>query len=246
MVGVKKTIILVAALAICSLGSTVMAADVLYFADAFVGTNYVLPALAAGGHTVTEATDWANFDTLLAGGSYDLAISLQQNDGAGGPDITGLDTYLTGGGRVIFTDWTQDTAYEGTLEFTYTGNTNQSDMTVSEPALLAGGLTNPIVLVNPGWGVFSMGLGGASLATFANGDDAITSGNGGQSLVLGFLADTPPVSIGQQLWENLIAYILGIAVAPVSNPIPDLAPVGRGILVLLVALSGAALIIRRL
>lgn len=182
------------------------ARNVLFYVDSFLGTDYVTPALA--GDTVTTATSASDFDTKLAGGSFDLAIYLHQ--GAGNlPDVTTLTNYVASGGRVIFTDWSRDSSYDSLLQMTYTGTTNQTMMTLASP--LGQGVTNPMTLASPGYGTFSMGLqaqGAAkSMCTFVNADSCLVVGNGGHTAALGFLGDTPPATDGTTLWKNVINYV---------------------------------------
>jgi hypothetical protein len=220
----------------------VHAANVLYYADDFVGTDYVLPALNAGGHTVTQATDWTDFDNNLAGGGFDLSVALVQMSGAY-PDLTTLTNFINSGGSVIFTDWTRTASYGSLFGATYTGSNNQTPATITDPDL-ASGITNPIVLSNPGWGIWSMGMTttgtGASSGTFPNGDSCLVSDNGGRTLLLGFLADTLPAADGQQFFENAIAAVLQEEL----ESIPTINEWGMIIFSLLMA-GSAILIIRR-
>ncbi len=195
------------------------AANVLYYADWFVGTNYVLPALNAGGHTVTQATDWTDFNNKLAGGGFGLAVALVQG-WAQYPDLATLTNFINSGGSVIFTDWTRDASYGALFGATYTGSNNQTPATVTDP-FLASGITNPIVLSNPGWGIWSMGMTatgtGTSAGTFPNGNSCLVSNYGGRTLLLGFLADTLPAGDGQQFFKNAIAAVLGQQTIPTIN-----------------------------
>jgi hypothetical protein len=134
----------------------VYAANVLYYADYFIGTNYVVPALTAGGHTITTASDWSDFDTRLAGGSFDLAVAIIQNNAAG-PSVTPLTNFLDAGGRAVLIDWRRNASLGALFGATYTGTNNQSQMTIRS-ATISGGITSPVTLLNPGWGIFSMGM----------------------------------------------------------------------------------------
>jgi hypothetical protein len=200
----------------------VRAATVLVYIDQIVGADNVTPALA--GHTVTTATSWADFDTKLAGGSYQLVIALGQNN-ALAANTTTLANYITGGGRAIVDDYTSNPAYGPMMNATYTGVTNQNSANFLITAL-SSGITNPQPLTNPGWGIYSMGLlaaaGGTSVCTFPNGNSCAVSGNGGRTLLLGFLSDTPGTN-GVALWSNMISYVLTGAPAQVSTaPVPTL------------------------
>ncbi len=202
------------------------AATVLVYIDQVVGTDYVTPALTAGAHTVTTAVSWADFDTKLAGGSYQLAIGLGQNL-ALAANVATLTTYVAGGGRVILDDYTSNAAYGPLMNATYTGVTNQSSLNFLIPAL-SGGITNPQPLTNPGWGTYSMGelaaAGGTSVCSFPNGNSCAVSGNGGRTLLLGFLSDTPSGANGVTLWSNIINFVLvGAPPGPTTlTPVPTL------------------------
>src|SRR5260221_8707111 len=85
------------------------AASVVFYVDLIKGTDFVTPALADGGHTVTVATSWTDFNAKLSAGgvsTYQLAIGLNQNN-ANGADLAIVQTYINAGGRVIFADWTR-------------------------------------------------------------------------------------------------------------------------------------------
>lgn len=182
---------------------------VLYYADSFNGTDYMSQALSAAGDTVTTATSWSDFDTKLAAGSYDLAVAFGQGSCAN-PDVTTLTNYVSGGGRLIFADYCGNPAYDSLLDVTYTGNENETNMTLVSP--FDQGVTNPMTLVNPGWTVFSMGLaagtGGTSDCTFAsNSDSCLVVGNGGRTVTLGFLSDAAPSADGVGLFTNILNYV---------------------------------------
>jgi len=184
--------------------------DALVFIEYVVDPNgdFIVPSLVNLGYTVTMATSWADFDTKLASGAYGLAVGMNQNNWTL-PNAAGIQTYLDNGGCMIFTDWTRNNTLAASFEASFTGNVNQSSVTISDPNLLFG-LTNPVSLVNPypGWGVYSMGLSaigsGEVLATFANGQAAVIRGNGGKTIILGWLSDVPALAIRQQLFENVI------------------------------------------
>jgi len=188
----------------------VYAANVLYYADAFYGTNHVLPALAAGGHTVTTASGWSDFNTRLAGGGFDLAIALCQSNN-NELNLATMTDYLSSGGRAIFTDWTRNASTAALFGATYTGSTNMTPATITDSGLSAG-ITNPMILTNPAWGTWAMGMSptatGTSLGTFPNGNSCIVSSHGGRALLLGFLADTVPSADGQRFFENAIGSAL--------------------------------------
>jgi len=224
----------------------VQAATVLYYADSIIGTNYVTPALTAGSHTVTTAVSWADFNTKLAGGGYQLVIALNQNSGIGA-DLPTMQNYIAGGGRVILADWTQTATFATALGGGYTGTTNQNSLNFLVPALSAG-ITKPQVLSNPGWGTYSMGetVGGSStsVCSFPNSNSCAVSGNGGRTLLLGFLSDTPSATDGVRLWTNLINFVLTGAGPTTLQPVPTLGQWSLLALALLLA-AVAGLYLRR-
>ncbi len=200
----------------------VQAGTILYFSDFTLGTDRMAQALAnrvAGGDSVTTVSSAAAFQAQLTGGGYDLGIFMVQGSSGYASAINSLGTFAIGGGKSIYADWSRNTGLAAQFGASFTGNTNQTQMTITDPSLLAG-LANPINLINPGWGVFSTGLsGGVSAATFVgNGESAITIGNSGRSIVNGFLTDTfSNGAEGVRLYENQIGYLLDTT-APVPEP----------------------------
>ncbi len=124
---------------------------------------------------------------------------------------------MAAGGRSIYTDWSRDSNYAPLFGAQWTGGINQNTMTVLDPALAAG-ITNPISLINPGWGVYSMDVNGDSIgATFGDGNGAIAFGISGRSITNGFLTDTfSDGAQGVRLYENEVGYLLGAA--PIPEP----------------------------
>ena len=195
-----------ALLAATSIAGAADAATVLYRVDGNVGTDRMAQALSNLGYTVTAtAGDLSSF-TL---GNYDIVVYANQNNGIPGGDTTKLDAYIAGNGKVIFTTWT---GTPPSLGANFDGSTNGTSITVGP--LFNAGITNPLTLTNPGWGVFSRGLTlttGTSAGTFG-GSDAIVVGNGGRTIFNGFLTDTLSSSV---LFENQLGYLVnGTAVVP--------------------------------
>jgi hypothetical protein len=221
----------------------VYAANVLYYADAYIGTNFVSPALTAGGHTVTTASSWSDFDTRLAGGGFDMAVAIIQN-ATTGPSATTLTSFLSSGGRAVLIDWRRDATLGALFGATYTGSNNQSPATLTSGTLSAG-ITNPVAIVNPGWGTWSMGMtptaSGASLGSFPNGNSCVISSHSGKALVIGFLADTLPSADGQRFFQNEF----GFALNPPGAGIPTLTEWGIILQFVLIGLAGFYLIRRR-
>ncbi|MCX6545027.1 MAG: PEP-CTERM sorting domain-containing protein [Acidobacteria bacterium] len=217
----KRLVIVFTALALAmTLGARAAnASSILYFNDLNVGTDRMAAALVAvsGSHTVTTAADLASFTTLLTGGGYDLAIFFQQNSSGASFDSawTAVAAHLAAGGAAIGADWTRTDGHASAFSTAFTGTYNQGTVTVTAASLLTG-ITNPVSLYNPGWGVFSTDLTpGICAATFTNGDCAITFGSGTRAIFNGFLSDTfTDGATGTQLYVNEINTALG----PVPEP----------------------------
>jgi hypothetical protein len=179
-------------------------ATILYHADTFLGTDYLGQAMRP--YNVTYAHSWSDFNEKLDSGAFDLAIALVQN-WYEYPDADIMANHVHRGGRVIYTDWTRDFRFHELFEFEFTGRSNSTAMTLQPP--LDDGLSNPVYLINPGWRFYSMGLrpagNGTSLCTFQeSGDSCLVVGNEGRTVVLGFLADVPFASGGEQLFSNIM------------------------------------------
>ncbi len=198
----------------CVFSSVAMAGNILYFNDYNVGTDEMAAALAAlsGQFTTTTVSSSAAFASQIATGNYSLGIFMVQDSSPTYYDdgITALGTFVANGGQSIYTDWTQNNTYAALFGAQWGGATNQSSFNVTS-AQLTTGITNPVSLSNPGWGIFSMGLGsGTSAAAFPDGSSAIVYGNGGHSITNGFLTDTfSDASQGIQLYENEITSLEG-------------------------------------
>lgn len=188
------------------------AAGILYWTDFDLGTNNMAAALSAGGYTFTTATGEADFVTQVGAGGWDAVVFMNQNssnDAAQGA----ISTWVGGGGKAIYADWTRDNTVAAFFDAAFTGNVNDTQVTVN------GGLTNPVVLANAGWGIFSTGLsvlaGGVSGGTFGNGDVAIVIGNDGNSIINGFLADSFADSAeGTQLYLDQLSALLDAQAVP--------------------------------
>ncbi len=202
-------------------------ATVLYYVDDLVGTDAALTALndaAARFDAVVVQTDDANFVADLED-EPDLVVYLRQDDD-GIPDdaeVALLD-WVDNGGALVFTSWdyfgTDVATQLAAMEAVATGSENYSSMEVEEPALGAGLSTSTISVVNPDdmWGTFSMGLqatgGGVELAHFYDGAPELTtgaalvSGNGGKTMVIGFLSDTVDGIDGARLLRNIFEYVM--------------------------------------
>lgn len=171
------------------------APEILYFCDYIMGTDEMLNSFLdlPPGSNYTIADNSAEFAALLLSNPYDLAILfIQGNFSEYYEDaIYALSDYVNNGGSGIYYDWSGNNTYAALFGFTYTGNINNTEITVLPP--LSEGLSvNPIDVVNPDWGIFSTGMqttDGIVLATFSDGEAAIIMTIEGRMLVYGFAND---------------------------------------------------------
>jgi len=232
-----KVLAAVAALVLVVGVRSASASSILYFNDFAVGTDRMAQALAdpaiTGSHTVTTAATLAGFIAALSGGGYDLAIFFEQSDYGSQYDaaFTALATFIAGGGAAIATDWSLDNNHAYAFNAFFTGGVNEFPFSVTDPNLLAG-VTTPVDLFNPGWGIFSMPLGtlpgGSCAASFANSTCAIVMGNGGRTYFNGFLSDTFVTGT-----DGVNLYISEIQAALPAQLVPEpgtLALLGMGLL----------------
>jgi hypothetical protein len=188
------------------------ATSILYRVDFSLGTDEMAAALAAlpASYTVTTTSSSLSGFTLS---DYNLVIYFNQNTSEPPGDVSSLDSYIAGGGRVIYADFiTPETP--PSLDAIFSGNINLNTLTVS--GALAKGIANPISFTNPGWGIYSTGLtataGGTVSGTFENSDAGIVIGNGGKTIFDGFLNDLSPQQ--QALYTNEIKSVLGVLSVP--------------------------------
>lgn len=211
------------------------AQNILFWTDFNAGTNQMTAALAAlpGSYTVTTATSDTDFATQLSGGTFQLAIlHIQGNAPSTYPTaIAAFSTFFAGGGKVLYTEWGQDSAYAAQFGATFTGNNNDTAFTVTAGNLLPG-VSTPVSLTNPGWGIFSTGLspnlGSTVMATFnGTGQAAITLDSTGRAYVNGFLNDTFTTgSDGVNLYTNEITSLFAAVPEPSTVALCGLAGVG--------------------
>jgi hypothetical protein len=201
-----------------SIGATRVGTDALVFIDYSLENDFIVPALTDQGYNVTIASSWTDFDTKIISGLYGLAVACSQNYWAV-PSPSAIQTFINGGGLMVLCDWTMNSTLAGLFEASYTNQLNQSLVTFTD-LTLGHGINNPMALINPGWGTYSMGVapvgGGKVLATFPNGNAAAILGNGGRTIILGYLSDTPPADDRQQLFNNALDVLNGREI-PVSD-----------------------------
>jgi large repetitive protein len=182
--------------------------NALVYIDFAHSNDGVVDGLTNLGYTVTFASGWSDFDTELASGTFDLAVAMKQSISAPSFNTAIAQNHISSGGKMIFATWQPDLTEAALFEAAFTGSSNCGSVTITDTDL-ANGITNPVALTNPGWRVYSLGLtatgSGEVLATFdCSGDAAIVRGNGGRTIMLGYLSDTPPMGERQSLFENVI------------------------------------------
>ncbi len=186
-------------------------AHVLLYVDYEFATDTFAEALTNLGITPTVATSYSDFESELSSGSWDLVVLMDQ----GYTDPTWeapLINYVSQGGHAIVASWAKPQDVAAAFGATYTGNTDLEPITQTVASPIWSGISNPFALSNPGWGTWSTGLEattGQSIGTFPNGDGGIVVGNGGRTILNGFLQDTPAdAAQGVQLAENEIGATL--------------------------------------
>lgn len=195
------------------------AVNVLYFVDFSLGTDSFAMALSSLGISPTITNDATEFNTLLQAGGWDLVIALQQNYSATSSYASSLSAYVAAGGKAIYSDWTSDAAMLGSFGAAATGSLNFLSITPTSSAIWSS-LTSPIALLNPGWGIYAVGLSpigdGAADGTYENGDAAVIVANAGRTIVNGTLQDSyNDPNQGIQIAINEINYLLTPPVASV-------------------------------
>lgn len=213
--------------------SPAAAQHVVYWTDYNVGTSTLPGAMSLlqgmmPGLTVTAAASQAEFNTLVASGGVDLAIIGEQNGGAFAGSSSVLATLVANGGSVMGATWLSGST---PAFFGATRTTTNESMILGSGQLFAG-LSSPVGLTSPGWGVFAGGYATAEtcLATTTSGQCAAVLGNGGQTLLLSPLFDAyvDPAQ-GARFVANGAGVLLGAA--PTVTPEPaTVALLGTGLL----------------
>lgn len=207
-----KALLAVAALpaaVLFGVAASANAADsILYRNDAVLGTDYLGQAVNSGAYAVTNASgDLSGFDLS----KYDIVVYANQNLPVPGGDLAQLNAYVASGGRVIFDDYNMDDGFSGDASFT--GGTNQTSLKLS---MFNQGVASPLTLTNPGWSTFSTSLdalsGGVLGGVFGDGSGAIVVGDGGRTIVNGFMSDTVA---SEQLYLNELG---SLSVGAVPEP----------------------------
>ena len=196
-----------------ALSTTAGAADaavkVLYRVDGIAGTDYMAQALTSSSYAVTTISGDLSGQDLS---SYDIVVYANQANYTPNGDIGSLDSYISGGGRLIYTNWTNANP---SLGGTYAGSTYPD--TIALTGEFSAGLGSSVAITDPGWGTFAQRIipgSGTVAGTYNDGSAAILIGNDGRTIWNGFLTDSVASS---RLYLNQLDYLAG-AVSAVPEP----------------------------
>ena len=196
---------------------------VLYYVDYILGTDRMAQALSNAGYSVTQTSNNSTFQTLISTPSnYDLAIYFAQGGGPDNTSVAALSNFVTTYNKEgMYADWSNNNTAGAYVGVQYTGNTNMTNILITDANYAANVSANPVTISNAGWGVFSTGMtvnsGGRSIAKFtSNNETAIASTLNNRMLVFGFLNDALPSS---ENYESAFDLFCGITkIASSNNP----------------------------
>jgi hypothetical protein len=194
-----KKITFTSLILLCSLFS-VAQTRVLYFTDgATIGTDQLATALTNTGCIVTTATTDLDFQTQIATPSnFDLAVYFVQNSSSVNATAVALAGFVTLGKKGMYADWSGDVANGALMGVNFTGNTNETVVTITDPTLTSWITVNPFTITNTGWGTFSYGLlplaGSTVAGTFTSGEAALVRSMSNNMFVFGYLGDVAATS----------------------------------------------------
>jgi len=151
---------------------------------------------------------------LNAAPSFDVAVGAFHNETISAALIGNIQTYVAGGGRIILTDFSRNPDLNTLM------NAENASSVVNQTSIdifgsIAGrGLPSPLQLINPhGWVTYTMpytpAAGGDSVCTFvSSGDSCMVRGNGGRTLLVGFLNGSFDATFSRTMAENQLDQVL--------------------------------------
>jgi hypothetical protein len=167
----------------------------------------------------TTVANSANFDSLLASGTWDaVAVDCPSTIPAGG--WTALINYVNAGGRVVTSYWDWDaqaalcTAFDVSVSSSIMFGTSQLQDALTSPVFL--NVTMPVSDWHGHWGDdgdrFNLLGGTVKLATLAGSTDAVMArGNSGRTIAAPALDEAGDTWLGDgsgvRLWENMILMV---------------------------------------
>jgi len=190
------------------------AGSILLFDDLVSSQNTWSDALTGLGHSVTGVSDGSSFATAISSGSWDLVVA--QFDNFTYPaTVSPFSAYISSGGKAIFSHWGTeiDTAFQVT-QF----GTNHNTLTLG--TLFDDGLSSPVLNLSNSVGYyiysrsFDLLADAYSVASFENGKAGIVIGNGGKTIMNGFIGETLNYADEVRLYQNQVSYLLNSQSVP--------------------------------
>lgn len=233
----KKLFVLMLVLLIAGIISSQVNANVLFWSDYRTQTGALELGLQKLGIGYTSALNEADFVTRVGDGGWDMVIFNNQ-DAVNDSAANAFANWISGGGKGIASDWlSSHSNMKSAMGVSYTYNNNEP-LVYGTVHPIWNGLPANIALTNTVYGIFSTGLDGSVVAaTFGSGEAAIVVGNGGRSIMNGFLDDTYDSSTQldrTNLAVNEINFVLNRQPQAVPEPATLL---GFGIPMLMVGLG---------
>ncbi|MCP4124563.1 MAG: HYR domain-containing protein, partial [Bacteroidetes bacterium] len=192
--------------------------------------------LTTMGFTVTSAT--GSLATLIPSQPWDLVVLQAHGDPLSSGDITAIQTYLAGGGKLIFNYWTLEShaSLQASLNVAsavaYASPLDIHPWDAGHPIF-----NSPNTITNLNWATdLGFGLegdrmepdgGGTAVAGFTptptTGEAAIVIGNSGSSIANGFTAEYYDIPEITNFFENEVAFLFGGGASePLAAAVPTI------------------------